>query len=119
MSGGGGKRREEHERDGETGRRGEEGKIVRGLGMQGGREQGRMMMKEVRVEYGEREGGGGGKDDDDDDEEEERGGGGRKGISDSGWKGVGHNPTREDCCLWHFCPSHYDMSRPLYVRVSC
>lgn len=32
-------------------------------------------------------------------------------------QGVGHNPHREDSCLWHFCPAHYDTSRPLYVRV--
>jgi len=32
-------------------------------------------------------------------------------------QGVGHNPAREDSSLWHFCPDHYDVSRPLYVRV--
>ncbi|MGB1606210.1 MAG: hypothetical protein ACPIOQ_76490, partial [Promethearchaeia archaeon] len=30
---------------------------------------------------------------------------------------MGHNPAREDSSLWHFCPDHYDVSRPLYVRV--
>lgn len=30
---------------------------------------------------------------------------------------MGHNPDREDCSSWHFAPDHYDMSRPLYVRV--
>ena len=28
-------------------------------------------------------------------------------------QGVGHNPAREDCCAWHFAPSHYDTTRPL------
>lgn len=32
-------------------------------------------------------------------------------------QGVGHNPEREDCSSWHFAPDHYDMTRPLYVRV--
>ena len=32
-------------------------------------------------------------------------------------QGVGHNPAREDSSLWHYCPEHYDVSRPLYVRV--